>query len=277
MIGCDVMKFSEQLTYCTTKITVVHEDGTVSLGTGFFMEFNINEETKMCQPVIITNKHVVSNAKQIIYSVCMGDTNNNPLDKDRFTITLDDFNIINHPDEAVDLCAISTATENSIAISRDIHLYKGKFGTDIIITDEEIQSCGTMEDVIMIGYPNGLEDAYNNKPIIRRGITATHLKFDYNGKKEFLIDMACFPGSSGSPVFFCNENYYTNSKGLVVGSRVKLLGILYAGPQHTGRGDIIFEHIPTKPKTVFNIPNNLGLVIKAERIKELENIMKEME
>lgn len=35
----------------------------------------------------------------------------------------------------------------------------------------------------------------------RRGITATNINFDYNGKKEFVIDAACFPGSSGFPVF----------------------------------------------------------------------------
>ena len=53
----------------------------------------------------------------------------------------------------------------------------------------------------MIGYPIGLIDEYNNKPIVRKGITATTYNIDYNGKKEFLIDIACFPGSSGSPIF----------------------------------------------------------------------------
>ena len=102
------------------------------------------------------------------------------------------------------------------------------------------------------------------------------MKSDYNGKKEFLIDMACFPGSSGSPIFFCNEASYTTGNNVIIGSRCRLLGLLYAGPQYTSVGKIIFENIPTSPKAVFNIPNNLGLVIKAERIKELEEIMKNM-
>ena len=257
------MTNSEQLTYCTTKITSIYEDGKVATGTGFFMDFNINEEERTCQSVIITNKHVVNGAKTIIYSVCRGDLNNNPLDQEKFTITMNSFNIINHPDNLVDLCAISIATAESQTKSNDIHLYRGKFGTDLIITDKEINECATMEDIIMVGYPNGLEDNYNNKPIIRRGVTSTHMKFNYNGKKEFLIAMACFPGSSGSPVFFCNDGYYATNKGLTVGSRVKLLGVLYAGPQHTGIGNIVFENISTNPKAIFNIPNNLGLVIKA--------------
>ena len=59
-----------------------------------------------------------------------------------------------------------------------------------------------VEDVLMIGYPNGLWDTTHNMPIIRRGTIATDIKLDYNEKKEFVIDAACFPGSSGSPVLF---------------------------------------------------------------------------
>ena len=46
-----------------------------------------------------------------------------------------------------------------------------------------------------------LIDEVNNKPVVRKGITATDIRLDYNGRKEFLIDAACFHGSSGSPVF----------------------------------------------------------------------------
>lgn len=39
-------------------------------------------------------------------------------------------------------------------------------------------------------------------------------------------------------------------------------------------GQIVLENIPTNTKTILNIPNNLVLIIKVERIKELENLMK---
>ncbi len=270
------MNFSEQLTYCTTKIISVIDDNQVATGTGFFMNFNVDLDKKTAQSVIITNKHVVENAKEIKFSVCKGDKNNNPLDKEKFTITLNNFKIINHPSDDVDLCAISIGAMETAIQQNDVILFRGYFSTNLIITDEEISKCSAMEDIIMIGYPNGLEDYYNNKPIIRKGITATHMKLDYNGKKEFLIDMACFPGSSGSPVFLCNETSYTVDGSMIIGSRCRLLGLLYAGPQHTEIGQIVFEHIPTNPKAIVNIPNNLGLVIKAERIKELEDLMKDM-
>ncbi len=53
----------------------------------------------------------------------------------------------------------------------------------------------------MVGYPVGLWDSVNNMPILRRGSTATLLDWTYEGRQEFVIDAACFPGSSGSPVF----------------------------------------------------------------------------
>ena len=62
-----------------------------------------------------------------------------------------------------------------------------------------------VEEIMMIGYPNGLWDAKNNLPIVRRGITGTPAFVDYNDKPEFVIDAACFPGSSGSPVFIVNQ------------------------------------------------------------------------
>ena len=242
------MQLSEQLIYCTTKIINIIDETKIATGTGFFMNFNENLEKGTCQPVIITNKHVVKDAKKIIFSVCRADENNNPLDQQKFTIILDEFKIINHPDNDVDLCAIPIASLDSYSQEYKVRLYRGKLGTDLIINEDEVKDCSAMEDIIMIGYPNGLEDSYNNKPIIRKGITSTHLKFDYNGKKEFLIDMACFPGSSGSPIFFCNESSYTQGNTTFFGSRCKLLGLLYGGPQHTSTGSVVFENIPTNPK-----------------------------
>jgi hypothetical protein len=84
--------------------------------------------------------------------------------------------------------------------------------------------------------------------------------------------------SSGSPVFIFNEGGYRDKKGnMYMGSnRVILLGILYAGPQHTAQGDIQIIDVPTgeRPVAISRIPNNLGLIIKSERILELEELFK---
>jgi hypothetical protein len=136
-----------------------------------------------------------------------------------------------------------------------------------------------MEEIIMIGYPNGIWDAKHNLPVIRRGITATHPKLPYNGKPEFLIDAACFPGSSGSPVFLANLGSFVGAHGdLCPGNRIALLGTLYAGPQHTATGEVVVVDVPTDTRAVAisSIPNNLGLVIHASKLLDFEAILEKL-
>ena len=132
----------------------------------------------------------------------------------------------------------------------------------------------------MVGYPNGIWDSKNNLPILRRGITATAVYNDYNGKKEFMIDMACFPGSSGSPVFLYNPTFYNSKDGTAInlGSRIYLLGILYAGPQYMTTGELEIIDIPTTRtiRPIAGIPINLGLTIKAEKLLDFEAIIEEL-
>ena len=88
-------------------------------------------------------------------------------------------------------------------------------------------------------------------------------------EKEFVIDAACFPGSSGSPVFLYNNGSYRDkvNHGIVLGSRLYFLGILYGGPSSLIRSKIATGGVTSNSKSVeltTNIPNNLGYVIKAE-------------
>ena len=105
---------------------------------------------------------------------------------------------------------------------------------------------------------------------------ASDYKRDWNGKKEFLIDAACFPGSSGSPVLLFEIGNYQTRNALVMGSRIKLLGVLYAGPQHTVQGDVIVVPVATQQRAVAvaGIPNNLGIIIKAEQLLAFEGKLK---
>lgn len=93
-----------------------------------------------------------------------------------------------------------------------------------------------------------------------------------------MIDAACFPGSSGSLVMIFNQGMYTDKCGNTYTgiSRVKLSGVLYADPQAVAQGEIHTVKIPTVDKNIAisRIPNNLGFVIKAERILELEKLFK---
>ena len=84
-----------------------------------------------------------------------------------------------------------------------------------------------IEDLTFIGYPNGLYDQINHNPIIRKGITATPIWNNFKGKPDFLIDGGVYPGSSGSPVFIYNQGSYATSEGIVIGTRLHFVGVLY--------------------------------------------------
>jgi hypothetical protein len=68
-----------------------------------------------------------------------------------------------------------------------------------IPTPEDLENISAIEDIYMVGYPIALWDPYNVLPLARKGVTATPYKYDFNGKKEFLVDISVFEGSSGSP------------------------------------------------------------------------------
>lgn len=261
----------EQLCFCTTRIETTDSNGNTFSGTGFFFNLKVNE---IIVPLLITNKHVVKGMEKGLFRFTTADENGIPNYKEHFTIEYSD-NFENmwimHPSQDVDLCVLPTNPLLQEAEKKGKHLFYRSFDNLVIPDETQRTSLDAVEEITMVGYPNGLWDSINNMPIIRKGITATNYNLDYNGKKEFLIDAACFPGSSGSPVLVCNVGGYRDKQGNLNwgSSRIYLLGILYAGPQLTVTGDIHIVTVPTiqqKALAVSHIPNNLGYIIKAERI-----------
>lgn len=269
---------SEQLTYSTVRIECEMKSGGNSTGTGFFYAFAKGGDAFI--PAIVTNKHVVKGSRNgLILLNTIGDTGLISPMSSAYKIGNFEQSWIFHPDDEVDLCVMPIAELMQHVQSQNLHPFFIPLDSSLIPNIEEIKEMTAIEEVIMIGYPNGIWDSVNNMPIVRRGVTSTHLNFDYNGKKEFMIDAACFPGSSGSPVFLFNfGNYATKSGDLVVGTRIKLLGVLYAGPQHMATGEIKIVNVPTQqsPVAFSRIPNNLGLIIKAERLLDFEVLLKRL-
>ncbi len=271
------LSFSEQLTYSTVQIECEYANDNGG-GTGFFFRFLHNETTNSHVPVVITNKHVIEGAIRGKLIFTKATAGNMPLDTQHVPITLDNFESLwrKHPDANVDLCAMPIASYLKAANAMGQRLFYIPLDKSIIPSQQQMSELNALEEILMIGYPNGIWDSVNNKPIFRKGITATHPKFDYNGKKEMMIDAACFPGSSGSPVFIFNEGGYKNKQGdfFPGRTRVFLLGVLYAGPHQTVQGEIQIINVPTsqQPMTISRIPINLGFVIKSERILELEQL-----
>lgn len=271
----------EQLTHSTVRIETDLNGGGVSTGTGFYMNFLQKEDA--CIPVIVTNKHVIANANIGRFHVTLATEEGLPDagKHQQFQFANFEQQCIKHPDPNVDLAAFLIGPLVNQVQESGGKLFYIPLQTELIPENEERESFSSMEDIVMIGYPNGIWDAKNNLPVIRKGITATHANVHWNGKPEFLTDIASFPGSSGSPVFLANIGGYMDNKGnTYMGShRIRLLGVHYAGAMHTASGEIQIVTAPTSnvPVPITQIPNNIGVAINSTEIlgleKEVERII----
>ncbi|MFM2346233.1 MAG: hypothetical protein RL654_986 [Pseudomonadota bacterium] len=266
-----------QLVHSTVRIECIDARGDKSSGSGYIFLFCEDEGKAI--PCVVTNKHVVHGAVQGTFHLTLKKEDGTADLGKHESVILKDLSrhCIMHPVPAIDLVAfpIGSILRNATKDGRSYHFVP--LGRSTLATRDLLDSLSPMEEIVMIGYPNGLWDELHNLPILRKGITATHPGLNLNGKPDFLIDAACFPGSSGSPVFLANIGSYVSQEGyLCAGNRVSLLGTLYAGPQHTTKGEIVIVDVPTdtKPIAVGLIPNNLGYVIHASELFVLEEAVR---
>lgn len=259
---------AERLLYSTVKLTALKNNVPISTGTGFFMIFA--QKGTQIIPAIVTNKHVLSGADQIL-AVCHIADGLVPSGKFvECKIFVTSQFCVEHPKDEVDLCAILIADIMNQASSNGTPIFLQWIDQSIIPTDDDWKYFDAIEEVTMVGCPNGISDQVNNIPIIRRGITATPLSMRYNGKNEFMVDMACFPGSSGSPVFIYDRNGFLDRKNSTYNfgeQRILFVGILYAGPQISNKGQIILGQVP---RVTFNSMMHLGNVIRSTEILTLD-------
>jgi hypothetical protein len=266
-------RISDQLRYMTVRILTSPNQTTnwTGAGTGFLYYFTKEEKIL---PLLVTNKHVVDGAAMIglNFHVTL-DNNETPLPGSGRLISFaaNQVPIIRHPDPNVDLAAIAIGRLQDYAINNEgwQPFIKCLDKTHLPST-QMMADFGSLEDIVMVGYPTGLVDAVNNFPIVRRGITSTPYTADYQGKREFLADIAVYPGSSGSPIFIMNEGSYSTANALVMGTRFALIGVLYAGHTETMNGQIVSEPVPTNLAPVAKVTHiiNLGLCIKSALIED---------
>jgi Trypsin-like peptidase domain len=274
-----MMGITDKLLHSTVRIDCLNATGTPSSGTGFF--YNLTTEGSSTVPVIVTNKHVVTGAARGFFQLTLTDDSGEPVYGQHERIELLDFATgwIEHPDPKVDLavCMFGPVLNQLHAMGK--RPCYAPINENLIPDASQLADLKSVEDILMIGYPNGLWDSKNNLPLVRRGITATPAFRDYNGKQEFVIDAACFPGSSGSPVFIVNQGIIHQKNGEVAigGSRLLFLGVLYAAPQISATGRIVVQSVPTNVQSipVVNTMMNLGFCIRSSRVAEFKNSLRD--
>ncbi|MER8863441.1 serine protease [Mesorhizobium sp. M0751] len=260
---------AEQLLYSTVKLTSSSNGVPSSTGTGFFMSFPFDGGRNVI--VLITNKHVLNGATAVtaVCHVAEGDTPSG-----RFlpcTIANRPEFVVHHPAADVDLCALIFGPILNQAYEAGTSLFFRSIDPSLIPEPQDWEFFDAIEDVTMIGCPRGISDEVNNLPIVRRGITASALSKKYNGKEEFMVDMACFPGSSGSPIFLYDRNGYFDRKQnsyMLGASRLKLVGILYSGPLVTNDGRLVLAQIP---RVAVNSMMHLGNALRSTAILQIES------
>lgn len=270
LLASSLFSSDDLLSYNTVQIRT-----TSGSGTGFFLNLNICDHKISC---LVTNKHVTRNSTSGDITFHLKDEEGRLREEQRvFNIEEQHWRWIDHPGE-VDLCVMLLGP--IIGHKADIccHFLE----EERLITDEELAQLTPVSTVMMIGYPIGLFDPTQNFPIFRQGITATHPGKSYNPytphdyKPQFLIDAACWPGSSGSPVFL--RTPITTRDGTIYHAGTtpmdrKLLGILWGGPMHNANGTIIVQEIPMAltPISQTSIPTNLGFVIHARELLRMKD------
>ena len=266
------ISISERMMFNTVRLVASDR----SSWTGYFYNFVIDNKIV---PVIITNKHVVnynSNETMTFY-LHLRNGENESNESYQVTLTL---NWIFHSKKDLCFCFVNPVFE----------FVKKQTGKDVfyIAIDETIlpsqkmlEELSALEELVMVGYPIGLWDKNNNFTIFRKGYTASHPAIDFNESGIGLVDMACFPGSSGSPIYILNEGGYKDKVGnLNWGqSRIIFIGTLFSGPIYDATGKLVVTDIPTSNQVVEShtgIMVNLGYYIKSSEILEFKNIIKEI-
>lgn len=257
----------ENLIRSTININTIDKKGNGWTGTGFIYHFNLSKGSYF--PVIVTNKHVVKGMDSGEIQFSIQDDTNKIIPNKFFTVTISDIEkqCILHPDTEIDLCILPIAAIYKNMSENNINYYIGCIRELDVITEQELENLSVVEEVLMVGYPDGLKDNINNIPIVRQGLTATPLKYDYKGLPITLLDIPVYGGSSGSPVFLKKQLFFKIDGKINYG--YKLLGIVNSVYQHSVEGEVKNK---TLEKVISLIPNNVGIMIKANQLSELEKI-----
>lgn len=269
------LSLSEMIMYNVLHITMLDNAKKKSgSATGFIFGF-CNDGSKRVN-CLVTNRHVLAKCSFINVTFTRKKTDDLPDIGNLVSTTLSTAAAIYHPNPDIDLAILPVGPGIESLKQSGSDPFFVYFDASHIPAKDMWTKYSAIENVFMAGYPKGLRDQVNSQPIFRSGITATHPALDFDGTPEFLVDMPCFEGCSGSPVFICDEGIHIDKKTNSVssGSKFELLGVQHAIPDKKNIGQLAIIPTDNTPVPVVQLYLNLGYVIRSTELLVFEDIIR---
>ena len=252
---------SYQMICSTVRLSSTYPDRegkepTTSDATGFLFDLG-------GRVAVITNKHVLVDDRKKRHAVKVvvhyARMVNGERTLEEYPVATETALLAWHPDNGTDLAAICIDGLISELPKGLDSLDHRVLSCDNLPDDDYLAQMDAIEEVLMVGYPDGRVDELNGLPFVRRGITATPYELgfrdDESGDNSFLLDIECVKGSSGSPIF------------AVRADRIILLGINKQNRTQKGRIDGL--HLDGANIT-YDHPIHLSVCTKSALIPELK-------
>ncbi len=241
----------EQLLFTTLRLEAETPDG-VSVGTGFIVEHEFAREKK--GDFLVTARHVVRDATRVRFFLHRRGSDDKPLLGDPYVVVLEEFEKrwTPHPSDKVDVAVMPFAPVRRELKNRDLKSFYRPIPDRLIATDTQIEELDALEDLVFVGYPNGIYDTVNYLPIARRGTSASPIGVDFCGDPVFMMDASVFPGSSGSPVFLGRPAGPDGERDLLFLGLVARVAI---------REDMGFLDEPTPTSPAVHVTESLDLAV----------------
>lgn len=263
----EINSITKKLLFNTVRVDTELEDGTAGSGTAFVVS---HTHARGQNVFIVTNRHLVEKVRRggLVFTQ---KRNGQPLLGTRFQLNIEDFPHawFMHPNPEVDLAIIPMRPLEQAAREQGVELYYQVIDTRLVPDQATLRALDALEEVLFVGYPSGVWDQVNLMPILRRGTTATPIALDFEGRPEFLIDAAVYPGSSGSPVFVYQPEPLRPQQP--VGRKFLFAGVVAAVFFREEANQLVPAPVPANNTSMVMGSEmiDLGLVIKSQAVVDV--------
>jgi hypothetical protein len=236
--------------------------GTSWVGTGFLYGVPVGKDGAY-ELFLVSNKHVFRGKQECVL---------------RFNSRVDDAASIDfaapliarngrekwvgHPDEAVDVGAISIKTD---VLEKNDRRYVFFAADTMTARRADLSAMGVTEGdgAFVLGFPMGIVGADDRQYVICRSGSIARIQNTLSGANEFLIDAMVFPGNSGGPVILRPE--LTAIEGTSEQREARLIGIVKS---YLAYEDIAYSQQTNRERIRFQENSGLASVVAVDLIDE---------